>query len=59
MYPRHPRLSLDLAFGIGRDGREEDRNYCKFVEDIRARLEYAYDLASASTAVRRKGKASL
>ena len=45
MFGKQPRLPVDLALGIG-DNAKEDKSYSAYAEDLKARLTYAYDLAS-------------
>jgi hypothetical protein len=47
MFNRHPRLPVDLAFGIHREGQDH-KSYHDFVKAMKERLEYAYGVASST-----------
>jgi transposase InsO family protein len=44
MYGRHPRLSVDVLFGLDSTSPDEP-NYTKFVESLKSRLHQAYTIA--------------
>ena len=43
MFGRHPRLPIDLAFGLNRNSEQPTRQYIK---ELRDRLSRAYRLAA-------------
>ena len=47
MFGRHPRLPVDVIFGVDPDKRRIN-NPVKYVDELRARLKYAYELAQGS-----------
>ena len=54
MFGRHPRLPIDLAFGINKDSKQPVGSY---VKNLRDRLTHAYQLAieaSRNAQVRQK-----
>jgi len=46
MFGRHPRLPIDVAMGIEPAERQLEKKDSLYVQDLRRRLSYAYDLAS-------------
>ena len=46
MFGRHPRLPIDVAMGIEPAERQLDKKDSTYVQDLRRRLGYAYDLAT-------------
>jgi transposase InsO family protein len=48
MFGRQPRLPIDLAFGLDLD-QPESKSLCKYIRNLRERLQTAYDLAQKTT----------
>ena len=46
MFGRHPRLPIDLAFGL--ETRDNNKTLTKYAEGLRNRLKHSYELASES-----------
>ena len=56
MFGRHPRLAVDVYFGLG-PNTNSSKDHSKFIQDLSKRLEYAYELArrnAASAGLRQK-----
>jgi hypothetical protein len=56
MFGRHPRLPLDLAFGVTSEGKQQD--VTQYTEDLKSKLETAYQSATeqaCKSADRQKG----
>ena len=54
MFGRHPRLAVDVLFGLDPNTTNQRGSMSKFVENLRGRLNYAYELATKNA-----GKASM
>ena len=52
-FGRHPQLPVDVALGLDKLGKEI-KLYAAYVDDLRAQLAHAYDLASKATSKRAK-----
>lgn len=48
MFGRHPRLSIDLAFGLPVDG--QSKSHSKYVQGLKNRLEESYKVATRNAA---------
>ncbi|KAK3104940.1 hypothetical protein FSP39_013542 [Pinctada imbricata] len=48
MFGREPRLPIDMAFGTYHQP-EQHRNTTKYIEDLKSRMKYAYDIAQKNT----------
>jgi hypothetical protein len=55
MFGRHPRLPIDLAFGINKDSKQPVGSY---VKNLRDRLTHAYQLPEMHKFVKRKDMTS-
>ena len=53
MFGRHPRLPVDVMFGIDPDARRL-KHPAQYVDDLRKRLKHAFDLAQSSVEKSRK-----
>ncbi|XP_048240817.1 uncharacterized protein LOC124120015 [Haliotis rufescens] len=47
MYGRHPRLPVDIAFGLDMDSAKSTSMTC-YIKDLKDRLSQAYDIASSA-----------
>ena len=57
MYGRHPRLPVDLAFGLPSRNDEKSATYPKFVSSLKEKLSNAYNIAKESiTRLQKKNK---
>ena len=45
MFGRHPRLPIDVAFGLHRTSNSVPFSKSRYVERLKKRLDYAYDKA--------------
>ena len=45
MFRRHPRLPIDVAFGLHRTSNSVAFSKSRYVDRLKKRLEYAYDEA--------------
>ena len=46
MFGRHPRLPIDIAMGTDMEKEEEERMASEYVEELRKKLEWAYEVAT-------------
>ena len=54
MFGRHPRLPIDVIFGVDPDARRI-RHPVQYVNDLKARLKHAFELAQGSVEKSRAG----
>ena len=45
MFGRHPRLPVDLAFGVQTEEQDEEQDYCEYIQSLRERLLHSYETA--------------
>ena len=57
MLGRHPRLSVNVALGLDKLGKEIEP-YAAYANNLRAQLAHAYDLASKAMSKRAENKRS-
>lgn len=56
MFGRHPKLPVDLAFGLPTDKPQVPKAYPAFVEDFKQKLESAYAKARARVSTQHQGR---
>lgn len=49
MFGRHPRLAIDLYFGHDPNEHKKSKTSSTFVQDLKKKLDYAYELARTKT----------